>query len=68
MLLKKNMILGTKYNLLLIIFLIFSFSISANEKIVTSPLINLDQIKPSYESLDPKEENLSNNKDLKKKN
>ena len=44
---KKNTILGTKYNLFLIFFLIFSFKISANEKIVTTPLINLDQIKPS---------------------
>ena len=67
MLPKKNTILGTKYNLFLIFFLIFSFRISANEKIVTTPLINLDQIKPSYESLDLKEENLGYNKNLKNK-
>ena len=49
---KKNMILGIKYNLFLIIFLIFNFKVLANEKITTTPLINLDQIKPSYEASD----------------
>ena len=60
------MILGKKNNLLLIIFL-FSFEVLANEKITTTPLINLDQIKPSYEASDQKEETLSNNKNFKNK-
>ena len=64
---KKNTILGTKFNIFLIIFLVFSLSVLANEKIVTTPLINLDQIKPSYETPDLKEENLGNNRNLKKK-
>ena len=64
---KKNTILGTKFNIFSIFFLVFSFSVLANEKIVTTPLINLDQIKPSYETPDLKEENLGNNRNLKKK-
>ena len=64
---KKNTILGTKFNIFSILFLVFSFSVLANEKIVTTPLINLDQIKPSYETPDLKEENLGNNRNLKKK-
>ncbi len=61
------MILGIRYNLSLIIFLIFNFKVLANEKITTTPLINLDQIKPSYEASDQKEEAISNNKNLKNK-
>ena len=64
---KKNTILGTKFNIFSILFLVFSFSVLANEKIVTTPLINLDQIKPIYETPDLKEENLGNNLNLKKK-
>ena len=61
------MILGIRYNLSLIIFLIFNFKVLANEKITTTPLINLDQIKPSYEASDQKEEAISNNKNFKNK-
>ena len=61
------MILGIRYNLSLIIFLIFNFKVLANEKITTTPLINLDQIKPSYEASDQKEEDRSNNKNFKNK-
>ena len=41
--------------------------ILAEEKITTSPLINIDNIKPSFENLDEKNENVSLNKDLKEK-
>ena len=64
---KKNMIHGIRYNLYLIIFLIFSLKVLANEKITTSPLLNLEQIKPSYESPDQQEEAIVNNKYLKNK-
>ena len=51
--------LGNKNYLILILFLIlinFSF---AEEKITTSPLINIDEIKPSFEELVEENENIS---------
>ncbi len=39
----------------------------AEDKIITSPLINLDEIKPSYEELDAKNDNISPTNELKKK-
>ena len=47
--------LGNKSLILLIIFFIFykNFSI-AEQKISTSPLINLDELKPSFEDIDEK--------------
>ena len=55
------------------IFLIFFFSMAlfrisiAEQKITTSPLINIDDIKPSFEELDEKNENINPKKILKKK-
>ena len=45
-----------------IFFLIFSFFIYCNfsfaeEKITTTPLINVEELKPSFESLDDENEN-----------
>ena len=40
--------LGSK-KLFLIIFFFLMFSINADEKITTTPLINLENIKPSFE-------------------
>ena len=37
----------------------------AEDRIITSPLINLDEIKPSYEEQDTKNENISFNNKLK---
>ena len=37
----------------------------AEDRIITSPLINLDKIKPSYEEQDTKNENISFNNELK---
>jgi len=51
--------------------LIYLFSIIldsfllAEDRIITSPLINLDEIKPSYEEQDTKNENISLNDELK---
>ena len=51
--------------------LIYLFSIIldsfllAEDRIITSPLINLDEIKPSYEEQDTKNENISLNNELK---
>ena len=53
--------------LILIIFFFsnnFSFS---EEKITTSPLLNIDEIKPSFEELEEENENISSNQKLKEK-
>ena len=55
------------------IFLIFFLSMTlfktsmAEQKITTSPLINIDNIKPSFEELDEKNDNINPNKILKEK-
>ena len=59
-----------KHGIKLVTF-IFLFSIIldsfllAEDRIITSPLINLDEIKPSYEEQDTKNENISFNNKLK---
>ena len=58
---------GNKIYLILII-LIFSSNFSySEEKISTSPLLNVEEIKPSFEELDEQNENISSNKNLKEK-
>jgi hypothetical protein len=48
--------------------LLFNFNISkADEKIATSPLINLEEIKPSFESSDAEIENFTIEQNLKEK-
>ena len=44
------------------------FSINADEKITTTPLINLENIKPSFEEPNEKKENLTDRKQIKEKN
>ena len=52
----------------LFLILLFSFNyIQAEQKITTTPLINIDLIEPSYESLDLKDENNISNKKLREK-
>ena len=51
---------------LFIFYLFFNF-LSANDKISTAPLINLDQIKPSFEEVDEKYDNKISNKKIKNK-
>ena len=64
--LKKNMKLGSK--ILFLFLLINSISyLKAEEKIITTPLINIDEIEPSFESLDENNENITSNKKLKEK-
>ena len=64
---KKNMKLGNKI-LLIILSYLFSLNISVSEeKIITSPLINVDKIKPSFETTDAESENISSNERLKEK-
>ena len=56
--------LGNK--VLLIILFSFNF-LQAEQKITTTPLINIDKIKPSFENLDLKDENNTPNKKLREK-
>ena len=56
--------LGNK--VLLIILFSFNF-LHAEQKITTTPLINIDKIEPSFESLDLKDENNTSNKKLREK-
>ena len=51
--------LGNRSYLLLSFFLIFLNFLYAEEKITTSPLINVDDIKPSFEELNNNEDNSS---------
>ena len=55
--------LGSK--VLLITLFLFNF-LQAEQKITTTPLINIDKIKPSFENLDLKE-NTTSSKKLKEK-
>ena len=67
MILKKNMILGNKINIFLILFLFIFNQSFAEDKISSSPLINLEKIKPSFEELSEESENLTNQQDIKKR-
>ena len=59
--------LGNKFYLLTIIYF-FTFNICfSEEKIITSPLINVEKIKPSFEELEEENENFSSDKNLKEK-
>ena len=51
----------------LFLFMNFISYLFAEEKIVTSPLINIDEIKPSFENLDESNESITSNKKLKEK-
>ena len=68
MVLKKNMRLGNKVCLIIMLFLVKFNTADTEDKIVTSPLINVEQIKPSFEEFVEENENIPTTKDLKKKN
>ena len=58
--------LGNRRNYLIIFFYILHSTILfAEEKITTTPLINLENLKPSFEELEEKNENLSNKNNIK---
>ena len=46
---KKNMKPGNKISFISFLLFLFSNFLFANEKITTSPLLNIDEIKPSFE-------------------
>ena len=54
------------YQIIILFFFFLNFS-NADEKIVTTPLINIEKIKPSFEELVEENENISTNKILKEK-
>ena len=58
---------GNKIYFFLTFLLFYSNFIKAEEKITTSPLINLEKIKPSFEETDLENENLSSGQNLKEK-
>ncbi len=59
--------LGNKNYLILLSLIIQSTFSFANEKITTSPLINIEKIKPSFEELVDENENSLPNQNLKEK-
>ena len=59
--------LGNNIYLILIMFFFSSNFSYAEEKISTSPLLNIEDIKPSFEELEEVNENTSLRKDLKEK-
>ena len=61
------MTLGNKIFLIIIFFISLSNFLIADQKILTSPLINVDEIKPSFENLEDKNENISSTKKLKER-
>ena len=67
MILKKNMKLGKQINLFLILFFLLTNFSFAEEKITSSPLINLDKIKPSFEELNIENDNFATNQNIKEK-
>ena len=67
MIFKKNIKLGNKLIIFLILF-IFSSNLSfADDKITSTPLINLEKIKPSFEEPNEENENSTTNQNLKEK-
>ena len=58
--------LGNKTFLILLFYSFFSNLLFSEEKIVTTPLINIDEIKPSFAEIDEKE-NFNPKKSLKEK-
>jgi hypothetical protein len=58
---------GNKFSLILIFFYFFWNLSFAENKITTTPLINLDKIKPSFEELNEENLNTSTNQQIKEK-
>ena len=67
MILKKNMRLGNRVILILLFILTFSNFSNAEQKITTVPLLNIDEIEPSFENLDEKNDNVNSSSKLKEK-
>jgi hypothetical protein len=59
--------LGNKIYFIMFLFFIYHNFSFAEEKITTTPLINVEELKPSFEDLVDENENISLNKTLKEK-
>ena len=60
--------LGNKiFQIIILFFFLFNF-LKADEKIATTPLINIEEIKPSFEELVDENEKISLSQNLKEKN
>ena len=66
---KKNILHGNNYKYLItLIWFLFTFSAFAENKITSSPLINLEKLKPSFEETETDNQNILSNKQIKNKN
>ena len=59
--------LGNKVSSILFFFIFYSSFLNANEKITTSPLINVEKIKPSFEEINEESEKSTSFNNLKEK-
>ncbi len=59
--------LGNKFKIIVFFYLISLNFIYADEKIKTTPLINVEKLKPSFEEPENENENISSNKKFKEK-
>ena len=67
MVFKKNMKLGNKIIFLFILFIFFHNLSFAEDKIISTPLINLNEIKPSFEESNEENDVLPSNQSIKEK-
>ena len=65
--LRKNMKLGNKVFLILLILFITNKHTFSEEKIISTPLLNIEEIKPSFEELEEEPENITQNEKFKEK-
>tara|TARA_B100001121_G_C18616451_1_gene587125 strand:- start:494 stop:1015 length:522 start_codon:yes stop_codon:yes gene_type:complete len=65
--LRKNMKLGNKVFLILSLFFITNKYTFSEEKIISTPLLNIEEIKPSFEELEDESENITQNERFKEK-
>ena len=59
--------LGSSAIYTLIFYSIFSVFVNAEDMITSTPLINVDEIKPSFEELEDENENVTSSQDIKEK-
>ena len=59
--------LGNKVFILIVLLLFFKNITYAEDKIISTPLINIDEIKPSFEESDDDNESTTSNQNLKEK-
>ena len=58
---------GNKFYVFTVLFFFTTNFCFSEEKIISTPLINLEEIKPSFENLEDENENISLNQNLKEK-